>query len=172
MLFLCFFDMNHIWNYLLILMFILMTYYSPYCKDSFDTFFFNYFFNENLLNKNFIEPKIETIDQAENKKFADINRFKGKLKSTKRTMIDKFKLMRKSLANLQIYITYVCNLMEKVTNLIVWNEPQKTLNFYLFVFLSFFFTVNFPFRYFFMIAGFINFNKFVIILLCSLLQIP
>ena len=133
-----------------------MTYYSPFCKNRIDQFFFDNVFNESLMNKNFIEPKVETINQAENKKFADINRFKGKLKSTKRTMIDKFKLMRKSLATLQIYITFICNFTEKIINLIIWSEPQKTLNFYLFIIFSFFFTVNFPFRYFFMIAGLFN----------------
>lgn len=154
--FLCIFNMNDIWNYFLLLNIILMTYYSPFCKSTIDNFFLQHFLNESLLNKNFIEPKVETIDQAENKKFADINRFKGKLKSTKRSMIDKFKLLRKSLATLQIYITYICNLIEKITNLINWKESQKTLNFYLFVLFSFFFTVRFPFRYFFMILGFFN----------------
>ena len=155
-MFLWIFDFNDIWNYLLELIFILMTYYSPFCKNRIDQFFFDYIFNESLMNKNFIEPKVDTINQAENKKFADINRFKGKLKSTKRTMIDKFKLMRKSLATLQIYITFICNFTEKIINLIIWSEPQKTLNFYLFIIFSFFFTVNFPFRYFFMIAGLFN----------------
>ena len=130
-----------------------MTYYSPFCRNSIDNFFIKYFFNEKFLNKNYYEPKIETIDQSEYRKFADINRFKGKLKSTKRSMIDKFKLMKKSLAKLQIFITYACNFLEKITNLIIWTEPQKTLNFYLFLICCFCFTVRFPFRYFFIFAS-------------------
>lgn len=130
-----------------------MTYYSPPCKNSIDKNFLKHFFNENLINDNFIIPKVETIDHSECKKFSDINRFKGKLKSTKRTYLDKIKLMKKSLAALQIYITTFCNLLEKISNLIIWREPQKTLNFYLFTIFCFFFTVRFPFRYFFILAS-------------------
>ena len=139
-----------------------MSYYSPLCKNFIDNFFRKNFFDEEFLNRNFIEPKIETIDQSEYKKFADINRFKGKLKSSKRSMIDKLKLVKKSLTKMQICIIYTCNLLEKITNLIIWKEAQKTLNFYLFVIFCFFFTVRFPFRYFFIIASnIILFNLFI-----------
>lgn len=132
-----------------------MTYYSPLCKKHINSFFIEYFFKETLMNKSYIIPKIETLDEIENKKFADINRFKGKLKSTKRGLIDKMVLMKTSLAKLQICLTYFCNFIEKVTNLITWTEPQKTLNFYLFLIFCFFFTVRFPFRSFFIITSII-----------------
>lgn len=123
----------------------------------------NYFFHESLKNKTYIEPKVETISDIENKKFSDITRFKGKLKSTKRTMADKFALMKSSLAHLQIFLTYFCNFIEKVTNLITWTEPQRTLNFYLFLMIYFFVMIRFPFRYFFMLSSKNNFILKIII---------
>ena len=113
-------------------------------------------FGLDIINPEFVEPVFETISQLDNRKFKDIERLRMKLKD-KESILTKYRAMKKSIAKVQLIITTICNFLEKMKNLLLWKDPQRTTYFLILIFILFVFVSRLPIRVFVLLGG----NQFI-----------
>ena len=152
--------MNNILSYLTITIIILIIFNIPELSFRKDNFLYKHIVGFDNLNKEYVFPTIETITQQESRKFKDIERLRLKMKD-KESILTKYRAMKKSIAKVQIIITSICNFLEKIKNLLLWKDPQRTTYFLVLMFILYVFVSRLPIRFFLLLGGF--FIKFLMI---------
>lgn len=145
-------DMNNILSYFMLTIILLLIFNIPDLTLRKDNFLYKYLVGFDNQNIDFVEPKIQTVSQVESKKFKDIERLCDKLKD-KDSILTKYRAMKKSIAKVQIIITTICDFLEKIKNLLLWKDPQRTTYFVILIFIIYVFVSRLPMRFFILLAG-------------------
>jgi hypothetical protein len=143
--------MNQLLSYIILIFILITIYQHPVLEEIINNFLNQKFFAPEHRSKIYVNPLVQTIEQIETNKTADIQRFKMKIKD-KESMYAKYQVMKKSIAKLQILLTKLCNFFEKMKNLTNWSDPQKTAFFLVFLLSAYTFTSTLPLRFFFVIS--------------------
>ena len=85
-------------------------------------------FNSEHLNPHYKEPLVETVDQVQQKKLADMNRFKARIEDPD-SLYTTLKKIKNMLAQLTIAMMQIANFMEKTKNLVCWVDQYRTFYF-------------------------------------------
>ena len=110
------------------MVFLITVYQYPTINKAIENWMDDWVFTPARLNRYYQAPHFDTIDQAQNKKIADMNRFKEKIvdPDSLLTAIKKIKVM---LAQMTITLMEVANFIEKTKNLICWSDEHRTFYF-------------------------------------------
>jgi len=164
-------DANNILSYVTLTIVLLIVFNCPELSFRKDNFLYKHLVGFDNLNPEFVTPTIETTSQFEYRKFKDLERLGVKLKD-KESIFAKYRAMKKSIAKVQIIICTICNFLEKIKNLLMWKDPQRTAYFLILIFIIFVFVSRLPIRVFILLGGIeIDFLYLVYYFICSFGQI-
>eukprot|EP00828_Plagiopyla_frontata_P028115 TRINITY_DN36429_c0_g1_i1.p1 TRINITY_DN36429_c0_g1~~TRINITY_DN36429_c0_g1_i1.p1 ORF type:complete len:150 (-),score=5.85 TRINITY_DN36429_c0_g1_i1:88-537(-) len=106
-------DMNHIIEYLIFILMMIILYFNPKTYDIVYSLLIKYLFDFSKLNKYYVQPEIQTISQWESETLSDINRVMLKIKE-KDSYLAQYRKFKRSLAKLTYQIAFANNLFEKL----------------------------------------------------------
>ena len=129
-----------------------------------DNFLYRHIMALEYRNPDYVPATLKTISQQESLKFKHLDRLGMKLKD-KESILAKYRAMKKSIAKVQIIICTICNFLEKVKNLLIWKDHQRTAYFLILTFIIYVFVSRLPIRFFILLGGFL----FVIVFLKELI---
>lgn len=113
---------------LILLAVILFIYNHPKVKEFIQHYFISWFFNPAHRNPHYLEPRVQTLDDLENKKFMNTERWRYKLVDNE-SLVSLMKRAKKSIVILTIKLTKIAGFIEKLKNIAIWQDPTKTLMF-------------------------------------------
>ena len=89
-----------------------------------------FFFQEKHLNPHYIFPRVKTYRDLEIKKLMNTERWKYKLVDPE-SLVSLFKKFKHFLVEMTSFLTKTTGFLEKIKNIVTWQDPTRTLMFIL-----------------------------------------
>ena len=144
--------MNNILSYISFMLMFFIIFNIPISEFSYRRDIFINKYLKGDINKEYKEPLVETKTQVENQRFKNIESLDLR-DINNENLITRYNKMKKSIIQLRIIITYVCDFLEKIKNLVLWKDPQRTFFFLIFIFIFYVFASKLPIRIFVILGG-------------------